>query len=133
MIYFGKNLAFLRAKKGFTLEVMSELVGFGRSQWNNYEKETSFPKFLDLIQISKYFDISESDLIHKNLEIDVITKPLPKKSKEFDVSLELLILQKEKIESLKKELSELKYTQNNPILYRSVAEPAPELIGKKNK
>ncbi len=133
MIYFGKNLAFLRAKKGLTLEVMSELVGFGRSQWNNYEKETSFPKFLDLIQISKYFDISESDLIHKNLELDVITKPLSIKQKEFDVSHELLILQKEKIESLEKELSELKYTQNNPILYSSVAEPAPELIKKASK
>lgn len=105
MIYFGKNLAFLRGKEKLTLDKMSEMVGFGRSQWNNYEKETSFPKFLDLIQISEYFKISETDLIHKNLEIEGIS--IQEKHKvSFDINLELLMMQKEKIARLEIELQE---------------------------
>jgi hypothetical protein len=38
-----------------------------------------------------------------------------------------------KIATQEKEISELKCTQNNPILYRTVAEPAPELTSKKHK
>lgn len=64
---FGDNLKYLRKVKGFTLAEMAENAGFKSSQWNNYELGTSFPKFLDLIQISKYFEISESELIHSDL------------------------------------------------------------------
>ena len=105
MIFFGKNLAFLRGQKKLTLDKMSEMVGFGRSQWNNYENETSFPKFLDLIQISEYFKVSETELIHKNIEREGFSiQEKPKVS--FDVNLELLIMQKEKIARLEVELQE---------------------------
>lgn len=67
-IFFGKNLTFLRNKKGLKLQEIGDELGFSRSQWNNYECNISFPKFLDLIKISKYFDVTESDLIHKDLE-----------------------------------------------------------------
>lgn len=134
MIYFGKNLAYLRAKKGLTLEAMSDLVGFGRSQWNNYEKETSFPKFLDLIEISKYFDISETDLIHKNLEIDIpstIVKETKIEESQFDLQNKLISMQEKEIARLEKDLSELKYTQKETFLYQNVDERTPELIKKK--
>lgn len=38
-----------------------------------------------------------------------------------------------KIASLEEKLSELRYTEKEPFLYSNVAEPAPELIGKKRK
>jgi transcriptional regulator with XRE-family HTH domain len=137
MIYFGKNLAYLRAKKGLTLEVMSDLIGFGRSQWNNYEKETSFPKFLDLIEISKYFDISETDLIHKNLEIDTPSTrvKMPKiEESQFDLQNKLILMQEKEIARLEKDLSEFRYnSQKEPVLYRTVGESAPELIKKETK
>jgi transcriptional regulator with XRE-family HTH domain len=72
MIYFQKNLSFLRSKKKLTLnKIASELV-FSASQWNNYELGFSFPKFLDLIKISKYFEISESTLIHTDIQSNLI-------------------------------------------------------------
>ena len=50
-----------------TLKKINEELGFSPSQWNNYELGTSFPKFLDLIKISKYFEVSETELIHTDL------------------------------------------------------------------
>ena len=44
--------------------------------------------------------------------------------------LEIIEGLKFKVATLEKELSELKYTQRDPILYTTVAEPAPELIKK---
>lgn len=65
---FGKNLRFLRNKRGFTLAEMQANCGFTQSQWNNWELGNAFPKFLDLVEISKLFEISETELIHSNLE-----------------------------------------------------------------
>ena len=67
MITFRKNLSYLRSKKSMKLSVISKEIGFSASQWSNYEQGTSFPKFLDLIKIAKYFDVSETDLIHNDL------------------------------------------------------------------
>ncbi|MBP4139992.1 peptidase S24 [Flavobacterium geliluteum] len=38
-----------------------------------------------------------------------------------------------KIKTLEKELSEMKYTKSEPIIYTRVAEPAPKLIKKETK
>lgn len=40
-------------------------------------------------------------------------------------------LQKEKIAKLEQDIAELKYSQKESFLYKNVAEPTPELIGKK--
>lgn len=111
MIYFKKNLAFLRLKKGMTIAKISKEIGFSASQWNNYELGISFPKFLDFIKISKYFDVSESDLIHKDLEVDKTTEI----QLEKDVILlqnKVIELQDEKINILEQEISKLKIDNN---------------------
>ena len=73
MEYFGKNLRALRMSNDLTQSDIEPLLGFKQTTWNNYELNKSFPKFEDLVRISKYFGISESDLIHANLS-DILIK-----------------------------------------------------------
>ena len=114
MIFFNKNLLFLRIKKGMTLKDISKEIGFSTSQWNKYELGYSYPKFLDLIKISKYFDITETDLIHKELEGN--TNSTVNEGKMYEVIfVQNKILKKldEKIKFLETEIIELK---NNGIV-----------------
>lgn len=67
MDYFGSNLNYLRLKKGLGQKEMAESLGFSRTQWSNYEKSGSYPKFLDLMKIARYFDVPETELIHIDL------------------------------------------------------------------
>lgn len=111
MIYFQKNLVFLRSKKKMTLNKISSEVGFSTSQWNNYELGLSFPKFLDLIKISRYFEVSETDLIHCDLQVSTILK---EKQTEKNIAYTLKIqnklikIQEQKIIDLEQKLEELK-------------------------
>ena len=110
MIYFRKNLYFLRSKKLMTLKKISKEIGFTSSQWNNYELGLSFPKFLDLIKISEYFDIPESDLIHKNLELNNLTSQKEEINQDETILLQnkIIKMQEEKIKDLEMELLRLK-------------------------
>lgn len=67
-IFFGKNLKILREEMGLKQSQMLDIIGFNQTTWNNYELGKSFPKFLDLIKISKFFDKNEYDLIHTDLQ-----------------------------------------------------------------
>lgn len=111
MIYFQKNLVFLRSKKKMTLNKISSEVGFSTSQWNNYELGLSFPKFLDLIKISQFFEVSETDLIHCDLQVNTLLKE--KESKEnitytVKIQSKLIKIQEEKIADLELKIKELK-------------------------
>ena len=137
IIYFGKNLNFLREKKGLTLQQIADILGFSRSQWNNYECNTSYPKFLDLVKISKYFDISESDLIHRNIKDDGITVPKIEKQPTPKDLIELLEerrytieLQREKISFLEKKLEQKKQYPETEINIKPVAEENPPKLNK---
>lgn len=120
MIFFQKNLSRLRAEKSMTLSQIARDLNFSSSQWSNYEQGISFPKFLDLIKISKYFNISESDLIHTDLEYRNLietNQDINTRNQEI-INTELVITQKkliqileEKIETLRQELEELSNKQ----------------------
>lgn len=68
MDLFAKNVKFLREIKGWKQSEMLDKSGFSPTTWNNYEKGKSKPHFDDLIKISKLFEVSETDLIHTDLE-----------------------------------------------------------------
>lgn len=85
MITFRKNLSYLRSKKSMKLSVIGKEMGFSASQWSNYEQGISFPKFLDLIKIAKYFGVSETDLIHNDLQRNFINANL-----EISTNLEIV-------------------------------------------
>lgn len=128
-IYFGKNLKLLREKKGLKQSEMLDLVGFKQTTWNGYENEKSFPKFEDLIKISKFFDISETDLMHKNLEVDTYsTIPVIKiDNSQFDLQNKLIVMQEKEIERLEGEITKLKKEKKVREHYSNVAEPSAEL------
>jgi transcriptional regulator with XRE-family HTH domain len=71
MSRFAKNLKLLRELRGLKQSQMLKECGFPRSTWNNYEMGNSHPNFTDLLKISQYFDISETDLIHADLPTNV--------------------------------------------------------------
>lgn len=66
-IFFGDNLKFLRSKVDKKLSEIPIYTGFKSSQWNNWELQTSFPKFEDFLKISKLFEISLDSLVFNNL------------------------------------------------------------------
>jgi len=108
-MYFGNNLRFLRKSKNLKTSETLVNIGFKPSQWSNYENEISFPKFLDLIKISKYFGVKESDLIHTDLKNNIKNNQKTE-NKQYLIELqrEKIDLQREKIQNLEKEILSLK-------------------------
>lgn len=109
MIYFRKNLLYLRTNKSMTLKQITGELGFSGPQWNNYELGLSYPKFLDLIKISQYFNISESDLIHKDLALNQAINSSQKKNYKEIINLQskLIRIQEEKIKKLEIKIQHL--------------------------
>ncbi len=112
---FQKNLSRLRAEKSMTLSQIAKDLDFSPSQWSNYEQGISYPKFLDLIKISQYFNVSESDLIHTDLEYKKLfqlnhgsnTNEIENNNSELVITQKKLIqILEEKIEKLNQELEE---------------------------
>lgn len=66
----GKNLLFLRKLKGWQQSEIQAKLDIKASTWGNYETGISQPNLNVLIYISKYFGISETDLLHKDLSTD---------------------------------------------------------------
>lgn len=118
-------------QKGYinTYTELAEVLSTNKAGINdlkNGKKKVSIENIRSMIKA--YPQISLEWLILENGSLEV------KKGNDsgFDISSELLILQKEKIERLEKELSEFRYnSQKEPVLYRTVAESTPELIKKK--
>ena len=114
MIFFGSNLTYLRGKQNLTIKQIAENLDFTRSQWNNYETGLSYPKFLDLIKIAKYFDITEDKLIHTDLNNVSYSKEKQSEHNDWKKLAEdreyTISLQKQVIENLQQELKQHKKT-----------------------
>jgi transcriptional regulator with XRE-family HTH domain len=65
--YLAKNLKWLRERKGIKQTEVESYIGFKSTTWNNYEKGVSKPGLDDLIKISKYFEVTETQLLHKDV------------------------------------------------------------------
>lgn len=107
-----------------TYTQLAEVLGTNKAGVNdlkNGKKKISVENIRSMK--STYPEISLNWLILEEGDmIDILSEPI-----KFDISTELLILQKEKIERLEIQLSELRYVEKDPILYRSVAEPTSKL------
>jgi transcriptional regulator with XRE-family HTH domain len=64
---FATNLKYLRNKKGLTQQDVSEAIGIKTSAWIKYEQGT-YPDVAKLMLIAKFFNVSETVLLHINLE-----------------------------------------------------------------
>ncbi|MDZ4329175.1 MAG: hypothetical protein U0945_01165, partial [Flavobacterium sp.] len=112
-------------QKGYikTYTQLAEVLGTNKAGINDLKigkKKVSIDNIRSMIK--SYPEISLNWLVLEEGSMEI-----KKISEGFDISTELLIMQKEKIEDLKKEIAELKYSKKDPILYKSVAEPAHEL------
>ncbi len=68
MIYFTENLKFLRERKFTNKRAFIEDIGFRDTRWANFESGRSVPTLKVFIQIAKYFNINETDLLHTNFQ-----------------------------------------------------------------
>ncbi|HYC30505.1 MAG TPA: helix-turn-helix transcriptional regulator, partial [Chitinophagaceae bacterium] len=67
MIFFGKNLRYLREKQQLTQVEIAPLIGFTKATWSNYENGASQPAMDGLIKISNYFGITLDELIFSDI------------------------------------------------------------------
>jgi len=72
--YFSHNLKILRKRSGLSLVALAAKIGCGKSVLGQYEHGKSKPSMSNLIEISRYFGITVSDLTEKRLDDRVITK-----------------------------------------------------------
>ncbi|GAB3330294.1 hypothetical protein GCM10027429_07380 [Marivirga atlantica] len=68
----GKNLRYLRDKKGLSQTALAEALDLKRGNISSYEKELAQPSIQSLIRISAYFDVSVEDLVKRDLSVEVI-------------------------------------------------------------
>jgi transcriptional regulator with XRE-family HTH domain len=68
MEFFAKNIKYLREQKGLNQAEMLDFIGFKQSTWGGYETGKSYPSLSDFLKISKAFGVSETELLHKDLE-----------------------------------------------------------------
>lgn len=64
----GRNLLFLRKLRKLQQAEMLDAIGIKATTWSMYESDKSQPNLDVLISISKYFEVSETDLLHEDLE-----------------------------------------------------------------
>lgn len=75
-IFFGKNLRFLRKRNRINQQAIAEHVGKRQTTIGNWENGVTEPRPQDILLLAKFFDVSEEDLLFKdlapleNLEVD---------------------------------------------------------------
>lgn len=65
--YFGRNLYFLRNRRGLTQEVLAENLRITRARLGAYEENRNQPCHLMSYRIAQYFNVNLQNMITKNL------------------------------------------------------------------
>ena len=112
MKYLAKNLKWLRERRGIKQTQLKAYIGFNSTTWNNYEKGVSKPGLDDLIKISKYFEVTETELLHKDVS------KLKGKSRKFENS---------------EDESDQNILQEEPGEYKRLCEQKDKTIEDKNR
>lgn len=71
MLFFAKNIQFLRKKSGFTQAEMPKYIEVTRTTWGNYENNVSEPDLTKLYEIAKLFGVTLDQLIGSDLTEDI--------------------------------------------------------------
>lgn len=127
---FSSNIKMLRASLGFNQSEISDLLGFKVSTWSNYETGRSVPNISDLIRISKYFGIDESDLLHKRLDNAHLKYKIVKPEKHQESTPKRT---PNRTPNLAEEPSEEYVVTNQESILRKKVEQVNELIERLNK
>lgn len=68
MSYLSLNIRHLRRLRKLTQEQLAQILGIGRTNISNWEKQVSSPDVEQVKIIANYFGISVDDMVSKNLE-----------------------------------------------------------------
>lgn len=70
MSFFSQNIRFLRNKNGLNQAEMLSKLGIPRTTWSSYENGISQPSINGIIKIARFFEISVTELLEKDLKND---------------------------------------------------------------
>jgi transcriptional regulator with XRE-family HTH domain len=68
VVYFERNLRWLRKQKRITQAGMAEALGLKRTTVANYETGVSQPGFEVLREVARFYGVSVDDLLSRNME-----------------------------------------------------------------
>ena len=71
MLFFAKNIQFLRKKMGLTQIDLTKYIDVTRTTWGNYENNVSEPDLRKLYEIAKFFEVTMDKLLCSDLTEDV--------------------------------------------------------------
>lgn len=66
---FGKNLAYLRERKGLNQSQVTDFIDVSRATWSDYERGRSEPNMKTLFDIARFFSIPIDWLILPNVDL----------------------------------------------------------------
>lgn len=69
MIFFSKNLKFLRQLNGLSQEDLALNIGLNRGNIASYENGSAEPKLENLFKIANFFNIPSNDLIGRDMAL----------------------------------------------------------------
>lgn len=67
MIFFAKNILFLRKQKGWTQAEIHANINISRATWSNYENNSTQPDLEKLVKIARVFGVRIDDLLTTDL------------------------------------------------------------------
>ena len=67
MIFFAKNILFLRKHKGWTQAEIPANINITRATWSNYENDSTQPGLEKLVKIARVFGVRIDDLLTTDL------------------------------------------------------------------
>jgi len=106
----GKNLKFLRKRKGMNQDALAEALGITRNKIASYETQRVEPKLSLLLKMSSFFGITIKDLIsreinnknYQNLLLDhkEVEKIMQPEGSDTENSAEIVVIEKGRLEEL---------------------------------
>ena len=69
---FHKTLQRLRKEKGMSQEELGEKLGVSRQTISKWEGDSAYPDMLNLVTISRFFDVSVDELISGQKEEEAV-------------------------------------------------------------
>jgi transcriptional regulator with XRE-family HTH domain len=118
MIFFGRNLRYLREKHKLTQDEIASCIGVTNTTWSNYENGVSQPSMEGLIKISNYLGITIDELILGDIPAQDGHAVKQRKHKPYVVNDTTSVFEEElnyltkEIRRLKKDVEEIKRANN---------------------
>lgn len=89
VVYFARNIKYLRAKKGLSQNKLAQLANVNQSTIKRWEEDSISPSIDNVNSIAKVFNLPISDLIEKDLISDELKKD------NFEIEEDFIIMPKD--------------------------------------